>query len=172
MTDIELEVAALETAINEVLAQMSGNDCASDEYAKMADQLVKLYKAKETHVNLKLKEVETALKKDESANNIQIKNADSMLKGLETRANIDAKNRDASLKESELELKKAESDTNREVKALDVILKQREVDRPWLPSADSMAVVAANIVGIVMILGHERANVIASKALGFVTKLR
>ena len=40
------------------------------------------------------------------------------------------------------------------------------------PSADTLALVASNLVGIIAILGYERVNVITSKALGFVTKLR
>lgn len=37
-------------------------------------------------------------------------------------------------------------------------------------SNDTLAAIAANLLGIVVIVGHERANVITSKALGFVTK--
>ncbi len=39
-------------------------------------------------------------------------------------------------------------------------------------SPDTLAMIGANLAGIIMILGHERANVVASKALGFVSKLR
>lgn len=39
-------------------------------------------------------------------------------------------------------------------------------------SKDTLALVAGNLAGIVMILGHERAHVIASKALAFVIKAR
>jgi hypothetical protein len=35
-----------------------------------------------------------------------------------------------------------------------------------------MATVAGSLVGILLIIGHERANVIGSKALGLVMKLR
>lgn len=38
-------------------------------------------------------------------------------------------------------------------------------------SADTWATIAANILGIVIILNHERANVIATKTLGLVRKL-
>lgn len=37
---------------------------------------------------------------------------------------------------------------------------------------DTLAVVAGNLLGIIMILGYEKANVITSKALGFVLKGR
>lgn len=39
-------------------------------------------------------------------------------------------------------------------------------------SADTLAAIAANLAGILIIVKHEQANVIASKALAFVTKLR
>lgn len=39
-------------------------------------------------------------------------------------------------------------------------------------SADTLATIAANLAGILVIVKHEQVNVIASKALGFVMKLR
>lgn len=39
-------------------------------------------------------------------------------------------------------------------------------------SADTLVTVGANLAGIVLILGFEKANVITSKALGFVSKLK
>jgi len=39
-------------------------------------------------------------------------------------------------------------------------------------SAETWATIAANLAGILIIVKHEQANVIASKALAFVTKLR
>jgi len=39
-------------------------------------------------------------------------------------------------------------------------------------SADTVALIAANLAGIILILQHERVNVVASKALSFVGKLR
>lgn len=38
-------------------------------------------------------------------------------------------------------------------------------------SMDTWATIAANLAGIVIILNHERAHVIASKSFGFVKKL-
>lgn len=37
-------------------------------------------------------------------------------------------------------------------------------------SADTLLTVTGNLLGVVIIVGHERANVITSKALTFVTK--
>jgi hypothetical protein len=42
--------------------------------------------------------------------------------------------------------------------------------RPDKVSANTWAVVGANVLGIVLILMSERANVITSKALGFIMK--
>lgn len=39
-------------------------------------------------------------------------------------------------------------------------------------SADTLAVVAGNLAGILLIVGHEKAHVVTSKALGFVMKAR
>ena|SRR4249919_1471088 len=39
-------------------------------------------------------------------------------------------------------------------------------------SKDTIAVIGANLLGILMIIKHENVNVIASKALGFVARLR
>lgn len=47
-----------------------------------------------------------------------------------------------------------------------------KVEAPRRVSADTLAIVGANILGIVMIVGHERANMLTSKALTLLTKLR
>jgi hypothetical protein len=39
-------------------------------------------------------------------------------------------------------------------------------------SKDTMAIVAGNLLGIIMIVGHEKAHVVTSKAIGFVLKAR
>lgn len=38
-------------------------------------------------------------------------------------------------------------------------------------SPDTIAIIAANLLGIMIIIGHERANVITSKAMSFIPKL-
>jgi hypothetical protein len=61
------------------------------------------------------------------------------------------------------------------VAAIDSLVKLhkiKESEPRYLVSPDVVVSVAANLLGIMMILHHERANVIASKALGFVLKLR
>ena len=44
------------------------------------------------------------------------------------------------------------------------------IEKPYRPSADTVAVVAGNILGIIAILGFEKANVITSKSLSLVIK--
>ena len=39
-------------------------------------------------------------------------------------------------------------------------------------SSDVKATIAANLAGILLIIGHERTGVITTKALGFIQKLR
>jgi hypothetical protein len=48
----------------------------------------------------------------------------------------------------------------------------KDQERPKSVSPDTLAIVAGNLLGIVVIVGHERANVVTSKALNFVLKLR
>lgn len=58
------------------------------------------------------------------------------------------------------------------VKHLDTLYSLRNATAPKPMSADVKATIAANLAGIILILGHERVGVITSKALGFVQKLR
>lgn len=52
------------------------------------------------------------------------------------------------------------------------LYKLKEIETPKRVSKDTWILVAGNLVGIILILTHERANVITSKALGFVQRLR
>jgi hypothetical protein len=52
------------------------------------------------------------------------------------------------------------------------LYKLKEIETPRRVSPDTLAMIAGNIIGIVLILGHERANVITSKAIGFVLRLK
>lgn len=60
----------------------------------------------------------------------------------------------------------------RMVEQLDKIYKLKEVDSKSHVSRDTWAIIGANLVGIVMIVGHERAHVVTSKAMSFLLKLR
>lgn len=50
---------------------------------------------------------------------------------------------------------------------------QKEQNAPkWNVSADTLVLAGANILGIAMIVGHERAHVVTSKAIAFIQKTR
>lgn len=61
---------------------------------------------------------------------------------------------------------------------LDTLYKLKEVDHKvetkqlFGVSAETLAVISANLLGIMMIVGHERARVITSKAVSFIPKLK
>lgn len=46
------------------------------------------------------------------------------------------------------------------------------IPEPDVVSANTMATIAANLLGIVLVIGYERTHVITSKALGFVLKTK
>jgi hypothetical protein len=50
--------------------------------------------------------------------------------------------------------------------------KMKESEKPSTVSKDTQALIAANLAGILMIIAHERVNVITSKALSFVQRPR
>jgi hypothetical protein len=53
------------------------------------------------------------------------------------------------------------------------LYKLREHDAPRrLVNPDTLVLAGANVLGIILIVGHERAHVVTSKALNFVMKLR
>lgn len=66
-------------------------------------------------------------------------------------------------------------DSDEYAKAADQLIKiykLRTESAPKRVSADTWAIIAANLAGIILIIGHERANIITTKALAFIQKLR
>ena len=55
---------------------------------------------------------------------------------------------------------------------LDRVCKAKSYESNRRISPDTIAIVAGNLLGILIILGYERADVITTKALGFVLKGR
>jgi hypothetical protein len=58
------------------------------------------------------------------------------------------------------------------VNRLERLVKLQERNASKRISPDTLLIVGGNILGIVIIVAHERANVITSKALSFAGKLR
>lgn len=55
---------------------------------------------------------------------------------------------------------------------LKVLTDVKAQEAPSSMSPDNIATILSNLAGILLILNHERAGVVASKALSFVMKLR
>lgn len=62
------------------------------------------------------------------------------------------------------------------VTQMDTLYKLKEVDANVETksriSKDTLVIVGGNLLGIIMIVGHERAHVIGTKAMAFMLKLR
>jgi hypothetical protein len=55
---------------------------------------------------------------------------------------------------------------------LERLTRMKELERRFRVSQDTMATVAGNLLGILIIVGYEQKHVIVSKGLGFVMKSR
>lgn len=164
-TQDEIEATKLNGLIDEIVDQLSGHDAASDEYAKMADQLTKLYKLKQIETELKLKTNDQDLKSQELYVTNDVKERDSETKLREVNSRIQQQM-------NEHDLRKRELDDKLQQIEVEVESKKDEIARRKRVSPETLALIAANLTGIIVIIGYERANVIASKALGFVNRLK
>ena len=176
MFDLEATTAypKLENAIDNLLDQLLTADCGSETYTVMVDQLNKLYKAREIHSKIKVTEFEAVTKAEESDIKLKLAEIESNNKKAEVEANHALKQREIDgnhkLKDLELGLQKIKHDSEAELRAAETEAKLEETKDRRRVKPDTLALVAANIAGIVLVIGHERASVIATKALGFVTK--
>lgn len=74
---------------------------------------------------------------------------------------------------SDLQTLSPESDEyTKAVTNIDKLTKMKEHHAPKKVSPDVLVTAGANLAGIVLILQYERVHVVASKALGFVMKLK
>lgn len=79
--------------------------------------------------------------------------------------------------ESEADVSKARELFDESIKHWEVLKHSLEeydklIERKWKFSPDTLLVVGANLLGIVLILKHEKIDIISSKALSFVLKGR
>lgn len=78
---------------------------------------------------------------------------------------------DAGSRKLDAEARKAEAESEKilaEIRKIEI-----ENEKPWYqPSADQVVAASATIFGIVAILSFEKVNVVTSKALSFVPKIR
>lgn len=79
------------------------------------------------------------------------------------------------IEELHIEMNSVTADTEQYSKMADQLVKLyklREFDSPKKVSPDTLVLVGGNLLGIALIVGHERAHVVTSKALSFVLKLK
>ena len=83
---------------------------------------------------------------------------------------------DAAIDDLFNELKGFSANEEGYAKAADQLVKliklKKETNPSWRVSPDTLALIGANLLGILLILNFERLGVVTSKALGFVGKLR
>lgn len=82
---------------------------------------------------------------------------------------------DTTIDEALTQLSGIEVGSEEYTKKMDQITKLyaiKEKNSPKRVSPDTLVIVAGNLLGILAILGHERAHVVTSKALSFVLKPR
>jgi hypothetical protein len=79
------------------------------------------------------------------------------------------------IEELHIEMNSVTADTEQYSQMADQLVKLyklREFDSPKKVSPDTLVLVGGNLLGIALIVGHERAHVVTSKALSFVLKLK
>lgn len=79
------------------------------------------------------------------------------------------------IEELHIEMNSVTADTEQYSQMADQLVKLyklREFDAPKKVSPDTLVLVGGNLLGIALIVGHERAHVVTSKALSFVLKLK
>lgn len=173
------EPTKLDAVIDQVLQTLSTTPVGTEEYTVAANQLSTLYKVKEIDNNAKLKVIESKESQKESRANLELKYKEAELKRIESEANlqlrsieIELKKKEAEARTAEVELKTRESEITLELRELEIQKNKRINDKYHGVSPDTLALVAANIIGIAMIIGYERASIITTKAIGFIQRLR
>lgn len=88
------------------------------------------------------------------------------------RLEISEDSREWDVKQQNLELERATQAQRAELELASQIHEQERAAAPKRVSPDTVATVAANLIGIVLILRYERFEIIGSKAIGFVKSMR
>jgi hypothetical protein len=166
------ELSKLDQAIDKTLTAMLGTDAHTDEYAKMADQLVKLTKTKEIIGNLQQKAFEANNKHDAETAMLELKEKEIEIREQEFELRKTEIDTTLQIKKDEILYRAKEVDATLQLKAVETAAKQAEIEDRHRVSSDTLAIIAANVAGIALILSYERMNIITSKALSLVTRLR
>jgi len=163
MIDEFVELNKLNEAIDLLLTELVTTEVTDDNYAKLADQLTKLMKIKQILVETKLKDIT-------AEEDVRQFNASNVLKNRENEQKNRENDNMFELKNRELQQRQAEHQDTFALRKREIDLKQMDTEKPDRVSKDALVAAGASIAGIVLIIGYERMNVIASKALSFVFK--
>jgi len=172
MIDQFNELEALNAAIDKTLSVITDTTPGTAEYTLLIDQLTKLTKVKDSIVSQTLKTLELQTKKEIDDRTHALKLDENDHKNAQDAIADTLKERELVMRERELMHRENEtSDANR-LKNRELELKEREAEKPDRVSKETLAMIGANLAGIVAILGYEKFNVIASKAFSLVMKSR
>lgn len=149
--------------VGKAMDDINPND---EEFATLTKRLAELYKMLEIENNNAAKEADRLQRESEHTNDVTIKTTENKIRQddlilREKGQIIDEEQwiRDHNLRVTELELKEKEHQQ-----------RQEELDNQRRISPTTVLTVAANILAIVMIIGHERTGILKSTALSFVPK--
>lgn len=151
----------IEQELHHLLDFMENESNYSDEYKSMASHFTKVMELRQKRSDsensnaIKLQELQQQLDLSEATNAIKLQELQQQ-KDLSTVSN--------ELKIQELEQQKAISDDANAIKLEEIELKKTITKETWLT-------VGTHIAGLVVLMNHERAHVIASKAFGLVKKI-
>jgi hypothetical protein len=157
------ELPKLNEAIDALLETLSEKDPTDDAYAKLAEQLTKLTKIKQIIVETKLKDFAEEEKAFQFRQSHALKDRELTQKSLETERTL-------ALKQKELSDRVAADAEAHYLREREFEFKRTDAEKPDRVSKDALIAAATSVAGILIIVGYERFNVIASKALGFVVK--
>lgn len=129
----------LESAIAAILLEMQAQDSTSEEYKRMVEQLSKLYHLKRMDDDIRQQQADRRREDEKAEYENRRVNAETVLS------------------EAEAELKRTET-----AERIKESLRRIKVDH------NTVALIAGNLLGIAVIVGYERANVLTSKALSFI----
>lgn len=141
------ENTKLKSLIDDALDKLDDFEIGTKEYAAAVDQLNKLMRARELEIGIQTKKIDTLNKQEESI------------------ANRETKAQEAEARVKEMEAAIALKEVEKQVKEL-------ELKTPFGIKPDTLALLVGNLAGILVIVTHERANVITTKAFGLLSKLK
>lgn len=134
--------AALDERIAELLVALKDLAGESEEYNKTAANLVKL-------MELRNQILKTGNESDK----------------IETDRTKSDNDYDSAQEEIRINQRKIDLDEAR-------FAAEKEKENSWKPSPDAVVGAAASVLGILLVLNYEKLNVITSKAVGFIGKLK